>query len=66
MPISVSGRFIQESPNAVQIAIEGDPDRMKWIPRSVVDEGLDEALDEGDDVNLLIKTWWAKQEGLDE
>ncbi len=66
MPIAVSGRFIQETPHAVQIAIDGDPGRMKWIPRSVVDEGLEEALDEGDNVDLLIKTWWAKQEGLDE
>jgi hypothetical protein len=54
---------IKETGLAILVLIGGEVE--KWIPQSVVSEDS-EVWSEGDVGDLVIKSWFAKKEGLEE
>ena len=53
---------LQETPKALRIVIEGEE---KWVPKSVIHDDSDVFDgDENGTGTLIVKSWWAKKEGL--
>lgn len=62
MSVTVSGVVMKLTDKAVLFAVN-DGEQL-WIPLSVVEDG-GEDLEEGQDADIAVRSWFAKQEGLD-
>ena len=56
-------RVLRDSGKAILVSIDGELE--KWIPQSVVDDDS-EIWKEGDEGDLVVKSWFAEKEDLDE
>lgn len=51
------------SDRALRVDLDGDAERVVWIPRSLIAEES-EVREKGDEGRLVVPEWWAIQEGL--
>lgn len=57
----VAVEFVHQTDSAVLVK---DGDSKVWIPKSLIEEEVDEALEEGNMVELSVKEWFAEKQGM--
>ena len=57
-------KCLKETAKAVLVAAKDLPGGQLWIPKSVLHEDS-EVFAQGDEGRVVIKTWWAEEQGLE-
>jgi hypothetical protein len=57
-------KCVKETAKAILVEAKDLPGGQLWIPKSVLHEDS-EVNEEGDEGRVVIKTWWAEDNGLE-